>query len=68
MIESHTWKSLHCLNFCRDFNLIECFHIANVECEYCLLFVVFFFLEIFSGVRVRNNENVVNFLELCKYQ
>ena len=30
--------------------------------------VVFFFLEIFSSVRVRNNKNCVNFLELCKYQ
>ena len=30
--------------------------------------VVFFFLEIFSSVWVRNNKNCVNFLELCKYQ
>ena len=33
-----------------------------------MLFVVFFFLEIFSSVRVRNNENFVNFLELCTDQ
>ena len=33
-----------------------------------ILFVVFFFLDIFWSVRVRNNENCVNFLELCKYQ
>ena len=33
-----------------------------------MLFVVFFFLEIFSSVWVRNNENCLNFLELCKYQ
>ena len=33
-----------------------------------MLFVVFFFLEIFLNVWVRYNENCVNFLELCKYQ
>ena len=33
-----------------------------------MLFVVSFFLEIFSSARVRNNENCINFLELCKYE
>ena len=33
-----------------------------------MLFVAFFFLEIFLNVWVRYNENCVNFLELCKYQ